>query len=84
MRDAAYRYSEGRLERWLMLLAADRVNVVEDIVSELAHLRVPNVFDEMGLRSEWKHNRSGVITTAAVALIAVAALTLVRGAKRRS
>lgn len=83
MRDAAYRYSEGRLERWLMLLAADRVNVVEDVVNELAHLRVPNVFDEMGLRSEWKHNRSGVITTAAVALIAVAAMSFAVGAKRR-
>ena len=84
MRDAAYNYSEGRLERWLTLLAADRIDVVEDIIGDLARLRVPNVFDEMGLRSEWKHNRTAVITTAAVAIIGVAALTLVRRSRRRS
>jgi len=82
MRDAAYKFSEGRLERWLTLLAADRVNVVEDIVADLARLRVPNVFDEMGLRSEWRHNRNGVITTAAIAVIGIAALTLVRRSRR--
>jgi hypothetical protein len=82
MRDAAYKFSEGRLERWLTLLAADRVNVVEDIVADLARLKVPNVFDEMGLRSEWRHNRNGVITTAAIAVIGIAALTLVRRSRR--
>ena len=82
MRDAAYKYSEGRLERWLTLLAADRINVVEDAFADLAQLRVPNVFDEMGLRSEWRHNRNGVVTTAAIAVLSVAALTLVRRSKR--
>ena len=76
MRDAAYKYSEGRFERWLTLLAADRINVVEDVFSDLAQLRVPNVFDEMGLRSEWRHNRNGVVTAAAIAVLSVAALTL--------
>jgi hypothetical protein len=84
MRDVAYKYSEGKLQRWLTLLAADRVNVLEDIISDLVRLRVPNVFDEMGLRSEWRHNRNGVITTVAVAVIGIAALTLVRQSKRRA
>jgi hypothetical protein len=57
-------------------MAADRVDVVEDVVSDLAKLRVPNLVKEMGLRSEWEHNRNGLITKVAVATIAAAALML--------
>jgi hypothetical protein len=59
IRDLAYRFSEGRLSRWMALMLADRVNVVEDVVSELAHGRVPNIPREMGIRSELKHNPAG-------------------------
>jgi len=83
MRDLAYRYSEGRLERWLTLLAADRVNVVEDVVADLARMRVPNVFEEMGLKAEWRYNRNGVITTAAVATIGIALFMLIRRSGHR-
>jgi len=83
MRDAAYKYSEGRLERWLTLLAADRVNVFEDIVADLARLRVPNVIDEMGLRSEWRYSRNRVVSTAAIAIMGIAALSIVRRSRRR-
>jgi len=34
MRDFAYRFSEGRLSRWVTLLAADRVNTVEGVVAD--------------------------------------------------
>src|SRR3954466_1329519 len=64
MRDFAYHYSEGKFAHWLLLMAADRVNVMEALVSDLAHLRVPNVVKEMGLASEWKYNRGGVIRKA--------------------
>ena len=77
MRDAAYRKSEGKLGRWLTLMAADRVDVVEDVVSDLARLKVPNLVKEMGLRSAWRYDRNGVINTVAVATIATAALMLV-------
>jgi hypothetical protein len=77
MRDAAYRKSEGKLTRWLTLMAADRVDVVEDVVSDLAQLRVPNLVKEMGLKSAWRYDRHGVITTVAVAMITTAALMLV-------
>jgi hypothetical protein len=74
MRDFAYHYSEGRLMRWLTLLAADRVDVVEDIVDDLAHARIPNIPKEMGIRAELRYNRAGfakkvVITGAALALV---------------
>ena len=72
IRDAAYRISEGRKERWVMLLAADRVDVAEGLVDDLAHGRLPNVVREMGLRSELP--RTGTVVKAAVALGCIAAV----------
>ncbi|WP_133479340.1 hypothetical protein [Cognatilysobacter segetis] len=34
IRRAAFRHSEGRLRHWMMLLLADRVNVVEGLFSD--------------------------------------------------
>jgi hypothetical protein len=73
MRDFGYTFSEGRLSRWMTLLFADRVNVVEDVLSDLAKGRVPNVLKEMGLRSELRYNRAGLARKAAVAGLCVAA-----------
>jgi hypothetical protein len=73
MRDAAYKRSEGKLSHWLTLMAADRVDVVEDVVSDLARLRVPNLVKEMGLKSAWRYDRNGVITKVAIGVIALAA-----------
>lgn len=55
MRKLAFRYSEGDLRHWLILLAADRVNVVEGIVDDFIHLRPPNIFKEMGWKAELRH-----------------------------
>jgi hypothetical protein len=73
MRDLAFRYSENDIRHWMILLAADRVNVGEGLLQDLAHGHVPNIFAEMGARAEWRYNRAGfirkaVITTAAVGL----------------
>jgi hypothetical protein len=84
LRDFAYRFSEGRLSRWMTLMLADRVNVVEDLVSELGHARIPNIAREMGLRSELKYNRAGLARKAAVALVAIAAVTACLRMQRRS
>lgn len=74
MRDFAYHYSEGRMLRWLTLLAADRVNMIEDIFKDLGHGRIPNIPKEMGIKSELRYNPKGF---AKKALIAGAALVLV-------
>jgi hypothetical protein len=76
MRDRAYHYSEGRLARWMLLLLADRVDMVEHLAEDLVRLRPPNLFDEMGLRTEWRHNRGRfvsriVLTTALATTVAV-------------
>jgi hypothetical protein len=82
LRDYAYRLSEGRLTRWMALLFADRVNMVEGVVEDFARLRPPNVVREMGLRSEWRYNRKRVLTAAAVTTAALAVIYLTRSRRR--
>lgn len=55
LRDIAYTLSEDRLSRWMTLLAADRVDVVENIFVDLFHGRIPNIFKERGWKSELTH-----------------------------
>ncbi|RYG88401.1 hypothetical protein EON77_00695 [bacterium] len=84
LRDMAYRYSEGRMARWLTLMAADRVDVVEGIVTDVASGRGPEVLREMGLRSEWRLDRPRAIRKLVIAgaLLGVAAALIVN--RRRS
>ena len=73
LRAVAYKFSEGRLARWMTLMFADRVDVVEGLVDDLASLRVPNIPKEMGLGSELRYNRDAFIRkTAIVTGVAVA------------
>jgi hypothetical protein len=67
IRGAAFRYSENDMRHWLMLLFADRVNVVEGILDDLAHGHVPNLFAEMGGPAEWRYNKAGFLRKAAIA-----------------
>jgi hypothetical protein len=71
IRRAAFTYSESHWFHWLMLMGADRINVVEGVIEDLARGKVPNVPAEMGIKSEWQHNKTGlakkVAVTAAVA-----------------
>jgi hypothetical protein len=76
LRRFAFRYSESSYAHWLPLMLADRVGVVEGILGDLAHARVPNIPGELGCKAVWKHNRKGFVaqflTTAVVILAAVA------------
>ena len=78
IRRAAFGYSESDWRHWLMLLGADRINMVEGIVADLGRGHVPNVPAEMGMRAEWQHNKSGLVRkvaiAAAVTVVAVALL----------
>jgi len=67
LRRQAFRYSESEWAHWLMLLAADRVNVIEGVVEDLGRGRIPNIPGEMGIRSELAHNRSGLVRKALIA-----------------
>jgi hypothetical protein len=79
IRRGAFRWSESNWIRWLLLMGADRINVVEGVVADLARLKVPNIPAEMGIRSEWKHNKQGLAKKVAVtAAIGLAAYALLR------
>lgn len=71
IRRAAFKSTENDLRHWMLLLLADRVNVVEGIADDLAHGHVPNIFAEMGLKAEWKHNPVGLVKKAAIATAVV-------------
>jgi hypothetical protein len=77
IRRAAFKYSESQWMHWLMLIFADRVNVVEGNLGDLGRGRLPNHFREMGLRSEWRFRRGRLIAGAAVGLIGIAAVVAV-------
>lgn len=66
IRREAFKRSEGKWSHWLMLLAADRINVVEGIGDDLLHGRVPNIPAEMGIRSEMRYSMPGLVRKVAV------------------
>lgn len=66
MRRAAFRWSESNWMHWLLLMGADRVNVVEGIVEDVSHARLPNIPAEMGIRAELAHNKAGFAKKLAV------------------
>ncbi|HEX8622108.1 MAG TPA: hypothetical protein VF718_09060 [Allosphingosinicella sp.] len=86
IRRAAFTYSESHWLHWLMLMGADRINVVEGLVQDLARAKIPNIPAEMGIRSEWKYNKQGLAKKIAVtaAVSAVAYLLLSRSRGRRT
>ena len=61
IRRFAFRYSESSYGHWLPLMLADRVSVVEGVLDDLKHGRVPNVFVELGWKAEWKYNRTSLV-----------------------
>ncbi|MBC6699484.1 hypothetical protein [Hymenobacter sp. BT190] len=62
IRRFAFKYSENRYRHWLPLVVADRVNVVEGILDDFVHGKVPNIFAEKGYPVEMKHNRTAFLT----------------------
>ncbi|RZL37585.1 MAG: hypothetical protein EOP35_08210 [Rubrivivax sp.] len=71
MRRHAFRHSENDLRHWLMLLAADRVDMVEGLLSDLASGHVPRLYAETGGRAELRHNPAGAMRKAAGLAVAV-------------
>jgi hypothetical protein len=86
LRRYAFKFSEASSAHWLTLLLADRVNVVEGLVDDLAKGYVPNVLKERGWTAEWKYNRQGAIKSIAVGAVvttAVVALLIYRSRSKR-
>lgn len=67
LRRLAFKMTENDVRHFMLLLLADRVNMVEGIGSDLLSGQVPNVLGEMGIKAEWQHNRAGLVRKVAVA-----------------
>jgi hypothetical protein len=78
IRRIAYRFSEGRLARWMLLMSADRIDVIEGLLEDLVHLRVPHLVREMGLRSELRYNQTRFLSKSALAACCLVALFVSR------
>ena len=74
LRRLAFKYSESNWAHWLMLMGADRINVVEGVLQDFSKGRIPNIPAEMGVRSEYRHNKRGLVTKLAIggAVVAIA------------
>jgi hypothetical protein len=66
IRRYAFRRSESDWWHWLLLMGADRLNVVEGVIDDLRRGKVPNIPGEMGARAEWQHNKRGLARKLAV------------------
>ena len=73
IRRIAFRYSESSYGHWLPLVLADRVGVMEGVLSDLKRGHVPNVFAERGWKAEWKHNRTSLVRRILVRAVLVSA-----------
>ncbi|WP_019949354.1 hypothetical protein [Hymenobacter aerophilus] len=85
IRRQAFKYSENEYKHWLPLILADRVNVMEGIVADMAHGKLPNIWAEKGYDMEWKYNRTAFITKMATigAVTAGLVVWLSSGSKKK-
>jgi hypothetical protein len=79
IRRVAFRWSESNWLHWLMLMGADRINVVEGVVQDIGRGKLPNIPAEMGIKSELRHNKAGFAKKVAVgAAVSVVLIALLR------
>ena len=71
IRRQAFKLTENDVRHWLLLLVADRVNMVEGIGEDLASGKIPNVLAEMGIKAEFQHNKAGLAKKVALGVAVV-------------
>ena len=83
IRRYAYKYSESEYGHWLNLLLADRINVIEGLVSDLKIGYIPNLFSERGMKADWKYNRKELVTQVIVAAAVTTTICLLLSKKKK-
>jgi hypothetical protein len=73
LRRFAFKYSESSYAHWLPLMLADRVAVVEGVLADLRHGKMPNFFSEAGGKAVWKYNRKEFVTRTLMAVVVLSA-----------
>jgi hypothetical protein len=84
IRRQAFKYSESMLRHWLMLIFADRVDVVEGLISDVTKGKLPRIKKERGFDALTEHNKQllmrraafrGAIYGAVIGLVAASMLS---------
>jgi hypothetical protein len=70
IRRYAFKNSEDRYRHWIPLILADRINVCEGWIDDIAHGHLANPIKEGGLAVEWKYNRPVMMKKIAAVVIA--------------
>ena len=73
IRRMAFKYSEGQWRHWLLLILADRINMVEGIIDDVSKGHFPNIIAERGWTAEWKYNRKGLLKNVALGVAVASA-----------
>ena len=73
VRRHAYKYSEATATRWMTLILADRIDVIQGKLADLKSGIIPNPWVERGWGAEWKHNRLKFIGKAATTALIITA-----------
>lgn len=84
LRRHAFGLSENDLRHWLLLLLADRIQVLEGLGQDLAQGHVPDLIAELGWRAQWRYNRPALIRRLGVATAVAGLLVLLYGRRRHS
>ena len=72
LRKFGFSYSENMNRRWLTLILADRIDIMEENVNDLLHGRIPNIFKERGFGMLAKYKPGLLVWKAAVRIVLVA------------
>lgn len=67
IRRIAFQSSESRWSHWILLMLADRINVIEGVAGDLSRGKVPDLIDEFGIAAAWKYDRAAVLRRMAAA-----------------
>lgn len=84
IRRLAFSQSENEYGHWLPLVLADRINVVEGVIEDIAHGIFPNILAEKGYKGKFEHDKAGAIYRVAVGTLLIGgAIMLLAGGKKR-
>lgn len=74
IRNHAFRFSEAQSRHWLYLVLADRVDMIETLITDIARLDIPNIPKEIGMKAMWKHDKKSVLAWSAIGIGALGAV----------
>lgn len=85
IRRQAFKYSESSYARWLPLVLADRIGIIEGYIEDFSKGTVPNIFAERGWKAEMKYNRKNfLMKTAAIATVTSVAFIFFATSRNRN